>query len=75
MAHCIGGQAMCYWILPESGIPIAHTTVQVLSAEEMSTDIVCNDLIQFDKAITGKLGDSILAVSYTHLTLPTILRV
>ena len=32
VAHRIG-QAMCYWILPQSGVPIARTTVQQVTAK------------------------------------------
>jgi hypothetical protein len=31
------GQAMCYWVLPESGIPIARSTVQQISDEQKRT--------------------------------------
>jgi hypothetical protein len=29
---------MCYWLLPVSGVPIAHTTIQALSSEELEND-------------------------------------
>ena len=34
IAHQIG-QAMCYWILPQSGILIVQTIVQNIMAEEL----------------------------------------
>ena len=43
VAHRIG-QAMCYWILPQSGKPIARTTIKGLSADELATDAVKKQL-------------------------------
>ncbi len=39
VAHRIG-QAMCYWLLPASTIPIACTTVQKVTKEELQTDVM-----------------------------------
>ncbi len=36
IAHRIG-QAMCYWLLPSSGIPIAQTTIQLITPQELAT--------------------------------------
>jgi hypothetical protein len=36
VAHRVG-QAMCYWLLPESGVPIARTTIKSISNEELAT--------------------------------------
>ncbi len=58
VAHRIG-QAMCYWILPKSGIPIARTTVQRLTSEEIARTTVRDELREFDKAISDKIGDSV----------------
>lgn len=33
VSHRIG-QAMCYWILPESGTPISRTMIQALTQDE-----------------------------------------
>ena len=43
VAHCIG-QAMCYWILPESGVPVARTKIQSLTVDELATDEVQQSL-------------------------------
>jgi len=39
IAHRIG-QALCVWILPLSGVPIARTTIQAISKEDLLTDII-----------------------------------
>ncbi|MGH3053527.1 MAG: hypothetical protein ACRDL7_00940, partial [Gaiellaceae bacterium] len=57
VSHWIG-QAMCYWILPISGIPISRTTVQVVSEQELLTDEVTVQLSTFDKQVQEKLGNS-----------------
>ena len=58
MAHRVG-QALCYWILTETGQVIARTTVQPLSADELATTSIQEDLKAFDNAITKRLGDTI----------------
>jgi hypothetical protein len=50
VAHRIG-QAMCYWILPESGIPIARTTIQSFTVDEVATEEVQNALKAYDDLI------------------------
>jgi len=37
VAHNIG-QALCFWILPKSGIPIARTLVRAITGAEMQTN-------------------------------------
>jgi hypothetical protein len=56
VAHRVG-QAMCYWILPPSGIPIARTTVQAISKEELLTDEVKEMICKYDEEIVIKLKD------------------
>jgi len=56
VAHIIG-QAMCFWILPESGIPIARSTVQAISDDELRSVSVQHQLTEFDRIITIKLVD------------------
>jgi len=46
------GQAMCYFILPKSGIPIARSTVQAISEADKMKDEVKSELKAFDIAIT-----------------------
>jgi hypothetical protein len=58
VAHRIG-QAMCYWILPKSGIPIARTTVVPVSMDERATDEFKATQKLYDDAIAARLGDSV----------------
>ena len=53
VAHRIG-QAICYWILPESGTP-AQSLVQPISEEEMQDPVVIAALKAHDTAVYGKL--------------------
>jgi hypothetical protein len=57
VAHRVG-QAMCYWILPSSGIPIARSTIQSISRDELQTDAVKAALREYDAEIAIKLGES-----------------
>ncbi len=54
-AHNIG-QAMCYWILPASGIPIACSSVTAISFEEHMQDAVHQELCSFDEKIQSKFN-------------------
>jgi hypothetical protein len=56
VAHNIG-QAMCFWILPKSGVPIARTTVRAITDSELQITQVQQELRSFDDAIQQKLGD------------------
>jgi hypothetical protein len=47
---------MCYWILPQSGVPIARSTVQTITANELKTEVVQQELASLDDAIKVKLG-------------------
>jgi len=53
VAHRIG-QAMCYWLLPSFGIPIARTTIQLITLEELETDKV--QLKVYNDKLSEKLG-------------------
>lgn len=55
IAHRVG-QAMCYWILPSSGIPIARTTVQAITAAELNIERVKDKLKEYDQFINDKLN-------------------
>lgn len=55
VAHRVG-QAMCYWVLPPSGIPIARTTIQAISKDELATRDVMSQIYDFDTEIAIKLG-------------------
>ncbi len=55
IAHRVG-QAMCYWILPISGVPIARTTIQEISKIELESEEVCRLLNAYDLEVNDKLG-------------------
>jgi hypothetical protein len=50
---------MCFWILPKSGIPIARTTVQPVTNDELQKEEVKSELQAYDEAIKTKLGNTI----------------
>jgi hypothetical protein len=54
VAHKVG-QAMCYWLLPISAIPIARTTIQEVSQHELQSEDFQRQLTQFDNAVHEKL--------------------
>ncbi len=54
MAHRIG-QAMCYWLLPESGVPIARTSIQAISQDELKSDALRTQLRVYDLKIDDVL--------------------
>jgi len=43
VAHRVG-QALCYFILPESGIPIAQSTIQPLTQDEWKLESIKQDV-------------------------------
>jgi hypothetical protein len=45
------GQAMCYWILPISGTPIARSTMQKISDDQKSVETVMQELHDLETAI------------------------
>jgi hypothetical protein len=49
VAHRVG-QALCYWILPISAVPIARTTVQPLTEDELKDPAIIEELRVFDAA-------------------------
>ena len=55
VAHTIG-QAMCFWILPSSGVPIARSTVQPISDTEMRSVITQQAISELDRLIEQKIG-------------------
>jgi hypothetical protein len=54
LAHRIE-QAMYSWLLPESGIPIARTTIQTVTQDEINTASFQKNLMAFDKKVGDKL--------------------
>lgn len=59
VAHNVG-QAMCFWILPKSGTPIARTTVRPVTTDELQQDAIKQELLSFDQSIQRKIGDHLL---------------
>ncbi len=57
VAHRVG-QAMCFWILPISGVPIARTTIQAISKEELTSVEVQCMITSYERAIEETLGDN-----------------
>jgi hypothetical protein len=47
IAHRVG-QALCYWILPESGRPLARTTIQAVSQDELATQVIKDQICALD---------------------------
>jgi len=66
IAHRVG-QAMCYWLLPKSGIPIARTTIQAISEMELSQDNIKEQLKDYDEVIRQKLSTENDLSSYIQL--------
>jgi hypothetical protein len=54
IAHWIG-QAMCYWLLPSSGIPIAQTTIQLITPQELATKNLITELQTYKDALEHRL--------------------
>jgi len=55
VAHRVD-QAMCYWLLPASGIPIARTSIQKITAEELETTLIKDQLNAFTESLNDKLN-------------------
>jgi len=53
IAHHIG-QALCFWVLPLSGTPIARTTIQAITKEDLEISILKDKLNEFDQSIEQK---------------------
>ncbi len=49
------GQAICYWLLPAPGIPIAQTSIQAMYQNKLSTDIIKTQLSIFFMEIEDTL--------------------
>ncbi len=47
---------MCFWLLPIAGVPIARTTIQALSPEELENDEIKSQLTSYDLTIGDKLS-------------------
>jgi hypothetical protein len=53
------GQAMCYWVLPKSGVPLARSTVQAIPREHSVTADFQEELKVLDEALVEKFGDPV----------------
>jgi hypothetical protein len=52
------GQALCYWILSNTGQVLARTSIQKLTDDELKSPLVLGEISQFDSIIEQKLGKS-----------------
>ena len=52
------GSDMCYWLIPVSGIPIASTTVQHVTAEDMRDPDIRQRVEQFNQRLAQRLDDT-----------------
>ena len=50
VAHRVG-QALCYWILPLSGVPIARSMVQPILKDDLAMKEVIDELALYDMSI------------------------
>ncbi|MGH3054233.1 MAG: reverse transcriptase domain-containing protein, partial [Gaiellaceae bacterium] len=50
------GQAMCYWIMPISGVPISRSTVQAINDQEIKQDDVQKQVQNFNTVMREKIG-------------------
>jgi len=53
------GQAMCFWVLPASGIPIARSAVIAIEDVELRNPDIQTQLNEYDRIIEQKLGNDI----------------
>ena len=45
------GQALCYWILPVSGIMLARSTIQSIFIDDLATKEFIDELAAYDMSI------------------------
>ena len=57
VSHKVGSD-MCYWLMPVSGIPIADTTVQHVTAEDLRDPEVKQQVDEFNRRLTERLDDT-----------------
>jgi hypothetical protein len=70
VAHRIGSD-MCYWIIPESGVPVTDTTVQHVTRDDLHDPSISTQVEAFNAALTQRLDDSNFDnpdVAHFHLT-------
>ena len=52
------GSDMCYWLIPISGVPVADTTVQHVTAEDLRKPDIAERVEQFNRTLTERLDDT-----------------
>ena len=62
VSHSVGS-LMSYWVLPESGIPIARTTVQQVTNLESQTEQCKRRFDVYDKRITKRFNKEFISAS------------
>jgi hypothetical protein len=62
VAHHVG-QALCYWILTETGQVLARTSIQKLTHDELRSPATITELAQFDEKVQTKLGKPIMEIT------------
>jgi hypothetical protein len=60
---------MCYWVLPSSGIPIARTTIQALTQEELGSETCQGQIEQLDNKIKEKFRSDEIAETISDFKL------
>ena len=56
IAHRIGSD-LCYWVLPETGVPMARTTVQHVTELDLKTDEIKEKVKVFESKLRERLRD------------------
>ncbi len=57
VSHRIGSD-MCYWVMGRDGIPIAETTIQHVTCDDMLDVNIAAQIKQFDEDLRARLDDS-----------------
>ena len=62
IAHKIGS-ALCYWLIPVSGKPVAKTTVQHVTSEDLRNPEIKAQVDEFNKKLGERLNDENFRIS------------
>ena len=57
VSHDIGSD-MCYWVMPVSGVPLARTTVQHVTRDDMLDPDIAGQIEQFNEKLNARLDDT-----------------
>jgi hypothetical protein len=60
---------MCYWVLPESGVTGARSTVQPVSADELANEVFTEQFAKYDQSIAERFADQNILGIEPSLTL------